>query len=99
MGMPTKIVNVSELKANLAALLAALDQQGVPVYVTQHGKPRAVLVKYDEYEALPEGQMAMIPGTSHGVKKEKPGLVNRMILDFLADETLPSALKTVRTGS
>ena len=52
--MPTKIVNVSELKANLAALMAALDAQGVPVYVTQHGKPRAVLVKYDEYEALLE---------------------------------------------
>ena len=52
--MPTKIVNVSELKANLAALMAALDGQGVPIYVTQHGKPRAVLVKYEEYEALLE---------------------------------------------
>ena len=52
--MPTKIVNVSELKANLAALMAALDAQGVPVYVTQHGKPRAVLVKYEEYEELLE---------------------------------------------
>ncbi len=52
--MPTKIVNVSELKANLAALMTALDAHGVPVYVTQHGKPRAVLVKYEEYEALLE---------------------------------------------
>ena len=52
--MATKIVNVSQLKANLAAVLAALDEQGVPVYVTQHGKPRAVLVKYEEYEALLE---------------------------------------------
>jgi pimeloyl-ACP methyl ester carboxylesterase len=51
------------------------------------------------YEALAEGQMAMIPGTSHGVKKEKPEIVNQMILDFLADEVLPSALKSVRTGS
>ena len=50
------------------------------------------------YEALAEGQMAMVPGTSHGVKKEKPEMVNQMILDFLADEVLPSALKSVRTG-
>lgn len=50
------------------------------------------------YEALAEGQMAMIPGTSHGVKKEKPEIVNRLILDFLGDEVMPSALKSVRTG-
>ena len=48
------------------------------------------------YEALPEGQMAMVPGTSHGLKKEKPEIVNRLILDFLTDDVLPSALKSVR---
>ena len=26
----------------------------MPVYVIQHGKPKAVLVKYEEYEALLE---------------------------------------------
>ena len=52
----------------------------------------------DLYEALPEGQLAVIPGTSHGVKKEKPEIVNGLILDFLGDDTLPSELKTVRTG-
>jgi pimeloyl-ACP methyl ester carboxylesterase len=52
----------------------------------------------DLYEALPEGQLAIVPGTSHGLKKEKPDLVNRLILDFLADPTLPSTLKTVRTN-
>ena len=52
----------------------------------------------DLYEALPEGQLAVIPGTSHGVKKEKPEIVNELILDFLGDYTLPSELKTVRTG-
>jgi len=50
------------------------------------------------YETLAEGQMAMIPGTSHGVKKEKPEIVNRLILDFLGDEVMPSAMKSVRTG-
>ncbi len=52
--MATKIVTVSELKANLATVMARLEARGVPVYVTQHGKPKAVLVSYLEYEALLE---------------------------------------------
>ena len=52
--MATKIVSVSELKVKLASLMAQLEVAGVPVYVTQHGKPKAVLVKYEDYEALLE---------------------------------------------
>ena len=52
--MATKIVNVSELKTRLASLMTQLDTDGVPIYVTQHGKPRAVLVNYEDYEALLE---------------------------------------------
>lgn len=50
--MPTRIITVSELKIKLRALMAELEEQGVPLYVTQHGKPKAVLARYDEYEAL-----------------------------------------------
>ncbi len=50
--MTTRIVTVSELKIKLGTLMAELEEQGVPLYVTQHGKPRAVLASYDEYEAL-----------------------------------------------
>lgn len=52
--MATKIVTVSELKTNLATVMAQLEAKGVPVYVTQHGKPKAVLVSYLDYEALLE---------------------------------------------
>ena len=52
--MATKIVTVSELKANLASVVAQLKAEGVPIYVTQHGKPKAVMVPYEEYEALLE---------------------------------------------
>jgi pimeloyl-ACP methyl ester carboxylesterase len=45
------------------------------------------------YQALPEGQLAIVPGTSHGVRKEKPALVNHLILDFLTDPLLPSEHK------
>jgi prevent-host-death family protein len=50
--MPTRIVTVSELKIKLGALMAELEEQGVPMYITQHGRPKAVLARYDEYEAL-----------------------------------------------
>jgi len=50
--MPTRIVTISELKGRLGALMAELEGQGIPLYVTQHGKPKAVLARYDEYEAL-----------------------------------------------
>jgi len=50
--MSTRIVTVSELKVKLGALMAELEQQGMPLYVTQYGKPKAVIARYDEYEAL-----------------------------------------------
>ena len=52
--MATKIVTVSELKANLASVMAQLAADATPIYVTQHGKPHAVLMNYEEYEALRE---------------------------------------------
>jgi prevent-host-death family protein len=52
--MATKIVTVSELKANLASVMAQLATDAVPIYVTLHGKPNAVLMNYKEYEALQE---------------------------------------------
>jgi pimeloyl-ACP methyl ester carboxylesterase len=35
---------------------------------------------------LPDAQVAVVPGTSHMLVLEKPDLVNRLILDFLATE-------------
>jgi pimeloyl-ACP methyl ester carboxylesterase len=39
------------------------------------------------FEALPNGQLAIVPGTSHLLGIEKPDVVNRIIVDFLADGT------------
>ena len=50
--MPTRIVTVSELKVKLGTLMAELEGQGIPLYVTQYGKPKAVLARYEDYEAL-----------------------------------------------
>jgi len=41
------------------------------------------------FEALPLGQLAIVPGTSHILPKEKPGLVNLVITEFLEDLSYP----------
>jgi pimeloyl-ACP methyl ester carboxylesterase len=38
----------------------------------------------DVRRALPSSQLAIVPGTSHGLVLEKPHLANQLILDFLA---------------
>lgn len=70
------------------------------------GTPTLVLVGDDDlialdhtvalYEGLPEAQLAIVPGTSHAVPLEKPELVNRLLLDFLAAELPPQTLLPVR---
>ena len=51
------------------------------------------------YEALPLGQLAVIPGTSHIVVKEKPGLMNAVIVQFLEDLSYPNTRSPVRRTS
>lgn len=35
------------------------------------------------YRAIPNAELAVIPGASHMAPMEKPELVNRLLLDFL----------------
>jgi pimeloyl-ACP methyl ester carboxylesterase len=42
--------------------------------------------------ALPDAQLAVVPGTSHALPMEKPEIVNRLILDFLAPEQVTKML-------
>lgn len=50
------------------------------------------------FHALPNAQLAVVPGTSHGVPMEKPELVNRLILDFLENEPAPTLMPVRRVG-
>jgi pimeloyl-ACP methyl ester carboxylesterase len=50
------------------------------------------------YEALPQGQLAVVPGTSHLVPMEKTALVNQLILEFLDDGSVVSYLPMRREG-
>ena len=42
------------------------------------------------YEALPNAELAVVPGTSHFLTQEKPQLVNELVLDFLTNEPVPA---------
>ena len=44
--------------------------------------------------AIPNCAVGVVPGTSHALPLEKPELVNRLVLDFLADEQPPKLLGT-----
>lgn len=44
----------------------------------------------DMYRAIPDAELAVVPGTSHGLLVEKPALCNQLILDFLTTDPVPT---------
>jgi pimeloyl-ACP methyl ester carboxylesterase len=74
-----------------------------PAYTVEDVKkiqcPALVLVGDDDvishhhtiemFEALPQGQLAVIPGTSHQANKEKPEIFQMFIREFLKDLSYP----------
>jgi pimeloyl-ACP methyl ester carboxylesterase len=42
------------------------------------------------YRSVPDCELAVVPGTSHGLLVEKPKLCNQIIVDFLATEPVPT---------
>jgi pimeloyl-ACP methyl ester carboxylesterase len=54
------------------------------------------------YRAIPSSELAVVPGTSHAHFMEKPSLVNRIVLDFLDNDPVPTMIPVRRataTGS
>jgi pimeloyl-ACP methyl ester carboxylesterase len=48
--------------------------------------------------AIPNAQLAIVPGASHASPIEKPEVVNRLLLDFLADEQPPKLFTPAALG-
>jgi pimeloyl-ACP methyl ester carboxylesterase len=48
------------------------------------------------YRAIPNSELAVVPGTSHGHFLEKPSLVNRIVLDFLDNDPVPTMMPVRR---
>jgi pimeloyl-ACP methyl ester carboxylesterase len=50
------------------------------------------------YNGIPGAELAIVPGTSHFLLREKPGLCNAIMLDFLTGETVPAVPPVRRAG-
>jgi pimeloyl-ACP methyl ester carboxylesterase len=50
------------------------------------------------YRGIPEAELAVVPGTSHGLLHEKPALCNEILLDFLANEPVSTIAPVRRAG-
>lgn len=50
------------------------------------------------YQAIPRGQLAIVPGASHALPMEKPELVNRFIVDFVTGGEPRTQLPIRRAG-
>ena len=42
-----------------------------------------------EYRAIPNAELAILPGTSHSFGREKPWLMNLLLVDFLTKDPVP----------
>ena len=74
--------------------LADLARVSAPTLIMA-GDDDLVTVEHQEAmrAAVQDGQLAIVPGTSHGLPLEKPDLVTRLIFDFLADQQTPKFMR------
>jgi pimeloyl-ACP methyl ester carboxylesterase len=42
------------------------------------------------YRGIPDSELAVVPGTSHGLMVEKPALINQLMADFLTTDPIPT---------
>ena len=52
--MTVQIVPVSDVRQQLKGILSHLETSGEPYFITQYSRPKAVLVRYQDYGALVE---------------------------------------------
>jgi pimeloyl-ACP methyl ester carboxylesterase len=51
------------------------------------------------FRAIPNSELAVVPGASHAVVIEKPELLNRIVLDFLQNEPVPTMMPLRRPAT
>ena len=50
------------------------------------------------YNGIPDAELAIVPGTSHFLLREKPDLCNAIMLDFLTGAPVPAVPPVRRAG-
>jgi len=51
------------------------------------------------YRGLPNAELAVVPGTSHALLMEKADLCNRLILEFLGSDPVPTMMPIRRAAA
>jgi pimeloyl-ACP methyl ester carboxylesterase len=83
----TKVGEMAAVEPNLQASdLAKVTQRSLVVFSDDDLMTLAHAVEM--YDALPNAELAIVPGTSHFLTQEKPQLVNKLVLDFLSNDPL-----------
>jgi pimeloyl-ACP methyl ester carboxylesterase len=81
----TKVGEMAAVEPNLEASdLAKVTQRTLVVFSDDDLMTLAHAVEM--YDALPNAELAIVPGTSHFLTQEKPELVNELVLDFLTKD-------------
>jgi len=85
----TKIGEMAAVEPNLqASELAKVTQRALVMFSDDDLVTLTHAVEM--YDALPNAELAVVPGTSHFLTQEKPHLVNAIVLDFLTNEPVPT---------
>jgi pimeloyl-ACP methyl ester carboxylesterase len=81
----TKIGEMAAVEPNLqASELAKVTQRSLVMFSDDDLVTLTHAVEM--YDALPNAELAIVPGTSHFLTQEKPELVNKLLVDFLTKE-------------
>lgn len=95
--MTTKIMPVSDLRRKVSQTIKEIQQEDEAVYITQHGRPQAVLVSYNHYEHLREqATHRMTPANIETIRND-PELV-ALVERIKATPPNPAAIRPA-TGS
>jgi prevent-host-death family protein len=95
--MTTKIMPVSDLRRKVSQTIKEIQQEDEAVYITQHGRPQAVLVSYNHYEHLREqARHRMTPANIETIRND-PELV-ALVERIKATPPNPAAIRPA-TGS
>ena len=85
----TKIGEMAAVEPNLRASdLAKVPQRALVMFSDDDLVTMTHVVEM--YDALPNAELAVVPGTSHFLTQEKPALVNAIVLDFLTNDPVPT---------
>src|SRR5262249_47678710 len=84
-----KIAEMAKSEPNLdVSELARVSQRSLVMFADDDLMTLTHAVEM--YDALPNAEFAIVPGTSHFLMSEKPHLVNAILLDFLTKEPVPT---------